>query len=265
MAHEAAKLARKQRRRHARAIPRNRGGALPPGADRPPEERGRFLAEQCGGDVDLQAAVHELLECDARAEGAPDFLQSPAADARAALSRPVETTPTSVGCYRIVRRHGEGGMGTVYEAEQGNPRRTVALKVMRGELISTELAKRFKNEAQILARLRHPGIAKVYEAGMADDGRPFFAMEFIDGMPLDEYVRARGLDAAARLELVALVCDALQHAHDKGVVHRDLKPGNILVDESGQPKVLDFGVAHVTAPTCFRPSAQPRPVSSWAP
>jgi hypothetical protein len=139
-------------------------------------------------------------------------------------------------------------MARVYEAEQDNPRRTVALKVMRGHLASTELVKRFKNEAQILAGLRHPGIAKVYEAGMSEDGRPFFAMKFIDGMPLDEYVRARGLHVAARLELVALVCDALQHAHERGVVRRDLKPGNILVDESGQRKVLDFGVAHVTAP-----------------
>ena len=159
---------------------------------------------------------------------------------------------TSLGCrlhigrYRILRRHGEGGMGTVYEAEQDNPRRTVALKVIRPGLVSPELVKRFSHEAQILARLQHPGIAQVYEAGMGEDGQPFFAMEFIRGMPLDEYARSRGLDAAARLELLARVCDAVQHAHDQGVIHRDLKPGNILVDETGQPKVLDFGVAHVT-------------------
>ena len=138
-------------------------------------------------------------------------------------------------------------MGTVYEAEQDNPRRTVALKVIRPGLVSPELLKRFSHEAQILARLQHPGIAQVYEAGMGEDGQPFFAMEFIRGMPLDEYARSRGLDAAARLELLARVCDAVQHAHEKGVIHRDLKPGNILVDETGQPKVLDFGVAHVTA------------------
>ena len=135
----------------------------------------------------------------------------------------------------------------MYEAEQDNPRRTVALKVIRPGLVSAELLTRFRHEAQILARLKHPGIAQVYEAGKADDGRPFFAMEFIRGTPLDEYARSRGLDAAARLELLAKVCDAVQHAHDKGVIHRDLKPGNILVEESGQPKVLDFGVAHVTA------------------
>ena len=122
-------------------------------------------------------------------------------------------------------------MGTVYEAEQDNPRRTVALKVIRPGLVSPELVNRFSHEAQILARLQHSGIAQVYEAGMGEDGRPFFAMEFIRGMPLDEYARSRGLDAAARLELLARVCDAVQHAHDKGVIHRDLKPGNILVDE----------------------------------
>ncbi len=166
--------------------------------------------------------------------------------------------PTHIGRYRILRRHGEGGMGIVYEAEQDNPRRTVALKVIRSELVSPELVKRFKNEAQILARLQHPGIAQVYEAGMSEDGRPFFAMELIRGMPLDEYARSRGLDQPARLELLAKVCDAVQHAHDKAVVHRDLKPGNILVEESGQPKVLDFGVAHVTAADVLATSSQTR-------
>src|SRR4051794_38338290 len=106
--------------------------------------------------------------------------------------------------------------------------------------------KRFTPEAQILARLHHPGIAQVYEAGIADDGQPFFAMEFICGLPLDEYANRQGLDLAARVGLVARVCDAVQHAHDRGVIHRDLKPANILVDEAGQPKVLDFGVARAT-------------------
>src|SRR4029079_11147079 len=146
-----------------------------------------------------------------------------------------------------LRRHGEGGMGTVYEAEQDNPRRTVGLKVIRPGLVSPELVKRFNHEAQSLARLQHSGIAQVYEAGMGEDGQPFFAMEFIRGMTLDKYSRDRGLDAAARLELLARVCDAVQHAHDQGVIHRDLKPGNILVDATGQPKVLDFGVARATA------------------
>ncbi len=192
------------------------------------------------------AAVEELLLFDVEAEGDPDFLHSPAAEIRATLPLSSEPgLPTFIGRYRIVRRHGEGGMGTVYEAEQDNPRRTVALKVIRAGLVSTELQNRFTHEAQILERLQHSGIAQVYEAGV-QDGQPFFAMEFIRGMPLDEYARSRRLARPARLELIAKVCDAVQHAHDKGIIHRDLKPGNILVDESGQPKVLDFGVAHIT-------------------
>ena len=137
-------------------------------------------------------------------------------------------------------------MGTVYEAEQDSPRRPVALKVIRPGFASPALLKRFTHEAQILARLHHPGIAQVYEAGLADDGQPFFAMEFIRGLPLDEYADRHGLDLAARVGLVARVCDAVQHAHDRGVIHRDLKPANILVEETGQPKVLDFGVARAT-------------------
>jgi eukaryotic-like serine/threonine-protein kinase len=227
-------------------------------ADLPREERGAFLDSACRGEPDLRAKVERLLAYDAGFEHSKDeqgFLKSPLV--RAPEGTPSESAlppqrveepavPAHIGRYRIVRRHGEGGMGTVYEAEQDNPRRTVALKVIRPGLISPELLNRFSHEAQILGRLQHAGIAQVYEAGMSEDGRPFFAMEFIRGMPLDEYVRNRDLDAAARLELLAKVCDAVQHAHDKGAIHRDLKPGNILVDGSGQPKVLDFGVAHVT-------------------
>jgi WD40 repeat protein len=134
-------------------------------------------------------------------------------------------------------------MGAVYEAEQDNPRRTVALKVIRPGLVSPGLLKRFTHEAQILGRLHHPGIVPIYEAGVAEDGQPFFALELIRGEALDEYARRHALDPSARLGLLARVCDAVQHAHEHGIIHRDLKPGNILVDEAGQPKVLDFGVA----------------------
>jgi len=151
-----------------------------------------------------------------------------------------------IASYRIVSLLAEGGMGTVYEAEQDRPRRRVALKVVRFGLASPALVKRFSHEAQILGRLRHPGIAQVYEAGLADDGQPYFAMEFIRGLPLDEYARIQRLDIEATVAIVARVCDAVQHAHDQGVVHRDLKPANILVEENGQPRVLDFGIARAT-------------------
>jgi predicted Ser/Thr protein kinase len=151
-----------------------------------------------------------------------------------------------VGRYRVVRLLGEGGVGAVYEAEQASLRRPVALKVLRPGRDSPTLLRRFAHEAQILGRLHHPGIAQVYEAGLGDDGQPFFAMEFIRGLPLDEYASRHGLDVRARAALLARVCDAVQHAHDQGVIHRDLKPANVLVDETGQPKVLDFGVARVT-------------------
>ncbi len=151
-----------------------------------------------------------------------------------------------LGHYEVLEVIGQGGMGTVYEAEQDSPRRTVALKVVRPGFASPAIVKRFTHEAQILGRLHHPGIAQVYEAGLADDGQPYFAMEFIHGLPLDEYARRRGLDLTARVGLLARVCDAVQHAHDQGVIHRDLKPANILVEETGQPKVLDFGVARAT-------------------
>src|SRR5436309_4897972 len=137
-------------------------------------------------------------------------------------------------------------MGAVYEAEQDNPRRPVALKMIRPGLASPDLVKRFAREAHVLGRLHHPGIAHVHAAGLTDDGQPYFAMELVHGLPLLAHADRQRLDTAARLALAARICDAVQHAHDHGVIHRDLKPANVLVDETGQPKVLDFGVARAT-------------------
>jgi WD40 repeat protein/predicted Ser/Thr protein kinase len=227
--------------------------------DLDPERRRAFLDEQCAGDAELRAAVEKLLLCDARAESTPDFLHSPAADARAILAPAERPVPESIGRYRIVRRLGEGGMGVVYEALEGDPPRPVALKVMRQGLDSAELRKRFAREARILSELRHAGIAQVYDAGATEEGQLYLAMEFIRGLPLGEHVRLRRLTPPARLELVARVCDAVQHAHEQGIVHRDLKPANILVDDRGQPKVLDFGVAHATDGGLVGSSAHTRP------
>jgi serine/threonine protein kinase len=136
----------------------------------------------------------------------------------------------------------------VYEAEQDQPRRAVALKVIKPGLVSSELLRRFEQESQALARLQHPAIAQIYEAGTADAGfgpQPFFAMELVRGQSLLDADQRR-LSVRQRLELMVKICEGVQHAHQRGLIHRDLKPGNILVDETGQPKILDFGVARVT-------------------
>jgi serine/threonine protein kinase len=136
---------------------------------------------------------------------------------------------TVIGRYRILRLVGEGGMGAVYEAEQEQPRRTVALKVIKPGLGSADLLRRFEREAQALGRLQHVGIAQIYEAGTATAGaglQPYFAMEYIHGQSLREYVREHDLPPRDRLTLVAKVCEAVHHAHERGLVHRDLKPGH---------------------------------------
>jgi tetratricopeptide (TPR) repeat protein len=165
-------------------------------------------------------------------------------------ARQRQPLPARIGSYRIIRILGEGGMGAVYEAEQDYPRRIVALKVIKSAWASPALLHRFEQESQALARLHHPGIAQVYEAGTADSGmgaQPYFAMEYIvGGQTLTEYSKGRGLNTEQRLNLMAEVCDAVQHAHQRGIIHRDLKPGNILVDEHGHAKILDFGVARLT-------------------
>jgi eukaryotic-like serine/threonine-protein kinase len=157
--------------------------------------------------------------------------------------------PVSIGRYRILRLLGEGGMGAVYEAEQDQPRRLVALKIIKAPFASPELLRRFERESEALGRLHHPGIAQIFEAGYADSSfgvQPFFAMELIQGKPLVEYSAELKLNVRGRLNLMIQICEAVQHAHQRGIIHRDLKPGNILVNEHGQPKILDFGLARAT-------------------
>jgi eukaryotic-like serine/threonine-protein kinase len=157
--------------------------------------------------------------------------------------------PATIGHYRVVHLLGEGGMGVVYEAEQENPRRAVALKVLKPGFAGAELRRRFEQECSALGRLQHPGIAQIYEAGTADAGfgpQPYFAMELVNGRPLLEHADAHKLNTRERLELMLKICEAVDHAHQRGIIHRDLKPGNILVEDSGRPKILDFGVARAT-------------------
>jgi len=238
-----------------------------------PVERSAWLQQACGDDVDLLKEVESLLACAdaslsnpaARPEmgklwdhiaGHSDIDSGALSDAAAddsgiASAAPGMTSalPSNIGLYRILRLLGEGGMGVVYEAEQEHPRRMVALKVIKSGLSDPKLVRRFEQELLALGRLQHPGIAQIYEAGTADNGfgpQPYFAMELVRGQALLEYADAHQLTTRQRLDLMAHVCEAVHHAHQRGIIHRDLKPGNILVDETGQPKILDFGVARAT-------------------
>ena len=228
----------------------------------PPADLPAFLDEACAGDDELRREVESLLAVhhDQASLLDPDGVrQRLGAVAADVIDREL---PERIGPYRIVRLIGEGGMGVVYEAQQDEPRRRVALKVIRPGMITSSLLKRFRHETQFLGQLRHPGIAQIYHAGTQDTGQgsqPFFAMELVTGRPLKAYADEHRLGIRQRLELIAMVCDAVHHAHQKGIVHRDLKPANILVErpsephggdasgaDLGQPKILDFGVARAT-------------------
>jgi len=237
----------------------------------PESDRQTYLDEHCK-DATLRAEVESLLLHDREDDVFLDATQpSDGLDAMAAQALTDESlqAPEKIGPYQIVRKIGEGGMGIIYEAEQESPKRRVALKVLKPGFVSRGMLRRFQHEAQILGQLQHPGIASIHEAGLAkgDAGKqPYFAMEFIEGSSLDEYVVTNDLSFRQRLELMARVCDAVHHAHQKGIIHRDLKPNNILVigadstsdsqsvtrsfsndnDPIGQPKVLDFGIARIT-------------------
>ncbi|MFO0829352.1 MAG: serine/threonine-protein kinase [Phycisphaerales bacterium] len=221
-----------------------------------PELRRAFLESRCEGDQSIVDEVEDLL----KHQDAGPVIATGVLDVGAVFDGAVASTPSlgsalsSVARYRIERVLGEGGMGTVYLAEQDRPRRTVALKVMRAALGNVErVRRRFHFEAEVLGRLEHPGIARIYDAGSAKIATkdataevPYFAMEYVDGLPLTEYAESNRLGTRDRMRLVARIAEAVGAAHRLGIVHRDLKPQNVLVDRAGQPKVLDFGVARAT-------------------
>ncbi len=214
----------------------------------PEDERRNYVERETRENVALCDEVLSLLRHDSTAGS---FLATPALAGPATDEHDASSLPTSIGEYDIEGLLGEGGMGVVYLARQRHPQRTVALKLLRPGLATPRFLRRFEHEAEILGRLEHPGIARIYAAGTHDFGsgpQPFFAMELVRGRPIVEHAREQRLDLRARLQLFAQICDAVQHAHLCGVVHRDLKPANVLVDTStgaAQIKVLDFGVARV--------------------
>ncbi len=204
------------------------------------EDREVFLRRECP-DPSMRARIDAMLQKDAEDSDClpkvPGSPQSPFPAGR------------RIGSFQVQEVLGAGGMAVVYRAEQDDPRRTVALKVIQPGFLTDALRRRFEFEIEVLARLEHPGVARIYDAGIAETEwgpQPFFAMELIDGTTLTRDASERGLSTEQRLQLFVQVCDAVDHAHQKAVIHRDLKPANILVDRSGRTKVLDFGVARAT-------------------
>ncbi len=168
---------------------------------------------------------------------------------RSASTPTTPPLPSTIGPYVIHRRLGAGGMGIVYEGQQATPKRQVAIKVVRGGPAGDDYGVRLlQREAQTLGRLRHPAIAAIYEAGRSDSGEHYFAMELVRGVPLNDYVRTHDVPRRQRLTLFSRICDAINYAHQRGVIHRDLKPSNILIDLEGNPKILDFGLARIHDP-----------------
>ena len=209
-------------------------------------ERSSFLDETCGTDELLRRRVAELVETHERAGS---FLESPPLGVGVTTDTlaVTEGLGTVIGHYKVVEQIGEGGFGVVYMAEQQEPvQRKVALKIIKPGMDTREVIARFEAERQALALMDHPNIARVFDAGATESGRPYFVMELVRGVPITEYCDQSHLDPRQRLNLFVTVCQAVQHAHQKGVIHRDIKPNNVMItSHDGQPvvKVIDFGIA----------------------
>ena len=210
-----------------------------------PDDRERYLADACRGDARIRGEVEGLLKAFA---GAGETSESHVFSTMTTEERHDADAPSTViDSYKLLEQIGEGGMGVVYMAEQTQPiQRKVALKIIKPGMNSRQVIARFEAERQALALMDHPNIAKVFDAGATASGRPYFVMELVKGIPITEYCDRAHLTPRERLELLVSVCQAIQHAHQKGIIHRDIKPSNILVslyDGKPVPKVIDFGVA----------------------
>lgn len=188
-----------------------------------PEERRAFVEVQCAGDESLRGEVDELLR---HQQSLGSFLDTPPAGLDATADRTLSEGPgTVIGPYKLLQQIGEGGMGVVFMAEQIQPlQRTVALKIIKPGMDTRLVITRFEAERQAVAMMDHPNIAKVLDAGTTDSGRPYFVMELVKGVPITKYCDDKHLPLRARLELFVHICQAVQHAHQKGIIHRDIKP-----------------------------------------
>jgi len=217
--------------------------------DKKGSDRESYLNEICGKDHKLKEKVEALLGAH---EKAGDFLDSPILDPGLTLDEsPISEGPgTVIGRYKLLEKIGEGGMAVVYMAEQEKPiRRKVALKIIKLGMDTKSVIARFEVERQALAMMDHPNIAKVFDAGATETGRPYFVMELVHGVSITAYCDKNKLHTRRRLDLMVQICNAVQHAHQKGIIHRDIKPSNILVtmhDDKPVPKVIDFGIAKAT-------------------
>ena len=211
--------------------------------ERPPQERNAFLETQCGPDSELRREVDWLIDaaCDTALDDAPELI----ARATDHLTRNLSIDTPAHGHYRLIKRIGEGGMGVVWLAERdvGGACQRVALKCLRAGSLGQHT--RFQEEQRILASLSHPNIAYLIDAGIDAEGNSFLAMEYVEGERIDRWCDANGLDLRARVALFLKVCAAVSYAHERLIIHRDLKPANLLVDASGEPKLLDFGIARL--------------------
>ncbi len=209
--------------------------------DIPADQRVAWLERECAGDSDLRAEVDSLLAADAEAGS---FISTPAVDAREQDDTRDPHIGSTIGAYVIDRCIGRGGMGAVYLAHHtGGFAHSVAIKMIRRGMDSELVVKRFRHERQMLAALDHPNIARLFDGGTTADGLPYFVMEYVTGVPIDQYADQQRMSIADRMRLCLDVFAAVQHAHDRQIVHRDLKPGNVLVTSDGRIKLLDFGIA----------------------
>ena len=213
-----------------------------------PEARSAFLDDTCGEDTELRKELDALLD---EVDKSTNLLEQPVFEAAQSVftesKRDAIDPGTIIGQYEIISLLATGGMGEVWLAEQKQPvRRRIALKLIKAGMDTREVVARFESERQALALMDHPAIAKVFDAGSTPEGRPYFAMEYVPGIPITAYCDKHKLTVRQRMELFILVCEGVQHAHQKAIIHRDLKPSNILVTEVDgrpMPRIIDFGVA----------------------